>query len=351
MKYAQQHNHIPAAAGRTLPQDEACMFRVPRGYRVLRAAAIAILLCATLTACVLMSGCAPSDQGKEQKRAYETELIDPLTLKVLVSSDYPPFTDGGTEEMWGYDIAVAQELANRLGLALDLQPSSRDTIVEKLACEPSATASEEEKPDPEGDIALAALAITGERDEKVDFSSWYYVGNQAVITLKEAKKSSAALSSSAHTSAETTLPRFVRPSTAQKTEKEKEPVTFESTNEFDPETTRIAVVKGGTCTQTARELTSEKLVVEYSTARKCLQALQAKEVQAVVLDLPVASYLLDHEFSDMRIIERIMTGEAYGIALPTESINLKDAINEALADMEEDGTLARLQEEYLKESY
>lgn len=76
------------------------------------------------------------------------------------------------------------------GLALELVPTSRDTIIETLACEPSATASEEEKPDPEGDIALAALAITGERDEKVDFSSWYYVGNQAVVTMKEAEQPS-----------------------------------------------------------------------------------------------------------------------------------------------------------------
>lgn len=214
-----------------------------------------------------------------------------------------------------------------------------------MACEPSATASEEEKPDPEGDVALAALAITEERDEKVDFSSWYYVGNQAVITMKEAEQPSSA--SSARASTDTALPRFVKPSTAQTTGKEKAPVTFENTAEFDPETTRIAVVKGSTCMQTARELTNEKLIIEYSTARKCLQALKAKEVQAVVLDLPVAEYLLAHEFSDMRIIERIMTGEAYGIALPTESINLKDAVNEALAAMEEDGTLTRLQEEYI----
>lgn len=296
-----------------------------------------------------MSGCAQSDQGKEQTHAYESELMDKGTLKVLVSSEYPPFSDGGAEAMWGYDITVAEELANRLGLALQLVPTSRDTIIETLACEPSATASEEEKPDPEGDIALAALAITGERDEKVDFSSWYYVGNQAVVTMKEAEQPSSA--SSARASTDTALPRFVKPSTAQTTGKEKAPVTFENTAEFDPETTRIAVVKGSTCMQTARELTNEKLIIEYSTARKCLQALKAKEVQAVVLDLPVAEYLIDHEFSDMRIIERIMTGEAYGIALPTESINLKDAVNEALAAMEEDGALTRLQEEYIGNSY
>ena len=336
MKHVQQHRHISATVSGSLSQNGVQALKAPQGYRVLRTVAFAAFLCAALIACVLMSGCAQSDQGREQARAYESELMDKGTLKVL-------------EAMWGYDIAVAEELANRLGLALELVPTSRDTIIETLACEPSATASEEEKPDPEGDIALAALAITGERDEKVDFSSWYYVGNQAVVTMKEAEQPSSA--SSARASTDTALPRFVKPSTAQTTGKEKAPVTFENTAEFDPEITRIAVVKGSTCMQTARELTNEKLIIEYSTARKCLQALKAKEVQAVVLDLPVAEYLIDHEFSDMRIIERIMTGEAYGIALPTESINLKDAVNEALAAMEEDGTLTRLQEEYIGSSY
>ena len=349
MKHVQQHRHIFATVSGSLPQNGAHETETSRGHRVLQTVAFAALLCAALIACALMSGCAQNDQGEEQKRAYETELMDKSTLKVLVSSDYPPFNDGGAEAMWGYDIAIAEELASRLGLALELVPTSRDTVIETLACEPSATASEEEKPDPKGDIAVAALAITGERDEKIDFSSWYYVGNQAVITMKEAEQPSSA--SSANASTETALPRFVKPSAAQTAEKEKAPTTFESTIDFDPETTRIAVVKGSTCMQTAREFTNEKLIIEYSTARKCLQALQAKEVQAVVLDLPVAEYLLDHEFSDMRIVERIMTGEAYGIALPTESINLKDAINETLAAMEEDGTLARLQEEYLGSSY
>lgn len=348
MKHDQQHRHISATVSGLLSQNGVQALTAPQRYRVLRTVAFAVLLCAALVACALMSGCAQSDQGKEQTHAYESELMDKGTLKVLVSSEYPPFSDGGAEAMWGYDIAVAEELANRFGLALQLVPTSRDTIIETLACEPSATASEEEKPDPEGDIALAALAITGERDEKVDFSSWYYVGNQAVVTMKEAEQPSFA---SSRASTDTALPRFVKPSTAQTTGKEKAPVTFENTAEFDPETTRIAVVKGSTCMQTARELTNEKLIIEYSTARKCLQALKAKEVQAVVLDLPVAEYLIDHEFSDMRIIERIMTGEAYGIALPTESINLKDAVNEALAAMEEDGTLTRLQEEYIGNSY
>lgn len=267
------------------------------------------LFLASLLVCFCLSGCAQEQQEERPNLEYKTELMDEGTLKVLTALDYPPFDAGSTEEPWGYDIAVAQEIANRLDLALEFVSVPRTDIVSTLACEPSPTAEEGEQVAPQGDIALAALAITAQRDDKVDFSSWYYVGNQAVVTLDGA---------------------------------------YQSTTELDHKKTRIAVVKGSTCLDTARSLTDDKLVVEYSSARKCLEALQAKEVQAVVLDLPVATYLLENEFTRMRIIERIMTGEAYGIAIPTQSSHLKDAINDALQEMEEDGTLERLEDEYVK---
>lgn len=275
-------------------------------------AAVFVVLCVALLTCLLLSACSEESSEKQPQLEYKTELMQEDTLKVLVSLDYPPFSDGTLEDAWGYDVAVSQELADRLGLTLELVPVSRESIIQVLACEPASTVSEEEPPDQQGDVAIAALAITEERDEKVDFSSWYYVGNQAVVTLDGA---------------------------------------YQSTTEFDAKKTRVAVVKGSTCLETAQALTDEKLIVEYSTARRCLQALQAKEVQAVVLDLPVASYLIEDEFKGMRILERIMTGEAYGVAVPIQSIHLKDAVNKALEEMEEDGTLERLEDEYVKQSY
>lgn len=273
------------------------------GLGAIIASFVAVLVCSCL------SGCAQEQEESQPDLEYKTELMDEDALKVLTALDYPPFEAGSVEEPWGYDVAVAQEIADRLGLTLELVPVPRTDIVSILACEPSSATSEEEQIVPQGDIALAALAITAQRDDKVDFSSWYYVGDQAVIALDG---------------------------------------VHQSTTEFDREKTRIAVVKGSTCLDTARSLTSEKLVVEYSSARKCLEALQAKEVQAAVLDLPVATYLLEDEFTGMRIIEQIMTGEAYGIAVPTQSGHLKDAINDVLQEMEEDGTLERLEDQYMR---
>lgn len=277
-------------------------------------ASVALLCLLAVFACVLLSGCAQQQEQAQKEPEYKAELLDTNTLKVLIAPDYAPFSAGSGNDVWGYDIAVAQEIANRLGLSLEFVEGQRSALISTLACEPvaqlgSSGTVEPEEPEPCADIALGAFAITPERDEKVDFSSWYYVGDQAVVTRKG---------------------------------------VYEGTSQFDRAKTRIAVVKGSTCLETAKTFTDEKLIAEYSTAQKCMEALQAKEVQAVVLDLPVARHLIAHGFSDMRILEYVMTGEAYGIALPTESSHLKDAINEVIADMEEDGTLDRLASDYLK---
>lgn len=269
--------------------------------------------------------CACSQQPSEQVQAepeYKNELIQKDTLKVLIAPDYPPFASGSGPEVWGYDIAVAQEIANRMSLQVEFVEAPREKLLSVLTCEPepisstssastlepAESAEDPSEPEPQADIAIGALAITPERDDKVDFSSWYCVGDQAVVALKGA---------------------------------------YDSTTDIDREKSRIAVVKGSTCFDTAKSLTNEKLVVEYSTAQKCLEALQAKEVQAVVLDLPVANFLIKNFFSDMRILEYVMTGEEYGIAVPSEAQHLKDAINEVIEEMDADGTLDRFASEYL----
>ena len=292
-----------------------------------RAKLALVLLCASLAA-GLFVGCAQQQDTVQKEPEYKAELIQGDTLKVLIAPDYPPFAAGSGADVWGYDIAVAQEIASRMELQLEFVEAPRAKLLSVLTCEPepaaatssttavststststSTTTQEPKEPEPQADIAIGALAITPERDDKVDFSSWYCVGDQAVVTLKSA---------------------------------------YDSTVDFDSAKTRIAVVKGSTCLDTAKSLTGEKLVAEYSTAQKCLEALQAKEVQAVVLDLPVARYLINHGFSNATILEYFMTGEAYGIAIPSNASHLKDAINDVIAEMEEDGTFDRLAAEYL----
>ena len=56
--------------------------------------------------------------------------------------------------------------------------------------------------------------------------------------------------------------------------------------------------------------------------------------------------MIENGYSDCEILETVATGEQYGIALNKDNRALTDAINEVLAEIEEDGTLEALQDQY-----
>ena len=63
----------------------------------------------------------------------------------------------------------------------------------------------------------------------------------------------------------------------------------------------------------------------------------------LVTDLPVSAYQIKNSFTDLQIIEEIPTGEQYGIAVSKDNPGLTAAINEALAAMVDDGSMAKIQ--------
>ena len=77
-----------------------------------------------------------------------------------------------------------------------------------------------------------------------------------------------------------------------------------------------------------------------------LAALRTGKIKAVIYDEPAAAYNIAHEYDDCTILEVIPTGEQYGIIVNTDNVALAEAINNALAEMQADGTIAKLQEEW-----
>ena len=70
-----------------------------------------------------------------------------------------------------------------------------------------------------------------------------------------------------------------------------------------------------------------------------LTGVQTGLYAAMVVDLPVASYMLTQSFSDLQVIKEIPTGEQYGIAVSKDQPALTEALNKALADLDSDGTM------------
>ncbi len=70
------------------------------------------------------------------------------------------------------------------------------------------------------------------------------------------------------------------------------------------------------------------------------------QVDAAIIDQPVAADAVEKQ-GGVEVATEIPTNELYGIALSKENPELLDAVNGALAELKEDGTIQGLYEEYL----
>ncbi|MCP4543901.1 MAG: amino acid ABC transporter substrate-binding protein [Chloroflexi bacterium] len=85
-------------------------------------------------------------------------------------------------------------------------------------------------------------------------------------------------------------------------------------------------------------------IVHYETAAEALAAVAARDVDAALVDY--VSALM--EGSGLTIVEQSVVEELYAVGVHRRSRYLLRAINDALADMEKDGTMDALVAEWLK---
>lgn len=123
----------------------------------------------------LFAGCAVSDAGPG-KNPYNLKTVKEGYLTVLTSPDYAPYEfyaldEEGNPTLAGFDMELAQYIADYLGLTLEVVPMDFDGITEEMG-----TGS--------ADLALSGLSPKPDRLLKMDFSDIYYGGKQAFVTVK-----------------------------------------------------------------------------------------------------------------------------------------------------------------------
>ena len=211
--------------------------------------------------------------------------------KIIVASDLanPPFDymDGSTAV--GFEVDLMDAVAAKMGLTCEYLPAMKfDSIIPLI------------KQGGKADVSIAAVTITDERMESVDFSEPYLDSNQAIVVAKGSSE------------------------------------TEETLNDASKQ----VVCQGGT---TGDEWIGENLPdavrVPVDDVTAALTGVQTGLYQAMVVDLPVASYMLSQSFSDLEIVKEIPTGEQYGIAVSKDNPELTQAVNKALEDMKSDGTM------------
>ncbi len=92
------------------------------------------------------------------------------TLIVGTEAGFPPFEmyNTTTGEYYGFDIDIAQLIADDLGVTLVIEDMAFDTLV--AACKAGTV-----------DMLAAALYITAERAKELAFSLPYFIGNEVMV--------------------------------------------------------------------------------------------------------------------------------------------------------------------------
>ena len=233
----------------------------------------------------------------ENTEATEEGTEEKPVLKMGVSADFPPFesfdVDGTT--IIGYDVDMMAEIADRLGMELEVKDMNFDTVV---------TAVQGGKLD----VGATGITITPERLESVNFSEPYFSATQSILVPKDSAITGMA--------------------------------------DLAEGEAKAGVQLGTTGDIMASEVMGER-VRQYEKFGDALAALMAGKIECMILDTGVAEAYA--AANDLVVAGEFTTGdevEQYGIAVAKENTELLDKINAELAEMKEEGFFDELNTKY-----
>ena len=263
------------------------------------------------------TGGAAATGGAEACAPESLQLVNDGKLTIGTDNPaFPPWFDGGTPEGsdWeindpstgeGFESAVAYAVAEKLGFAKD---DVQWTVV---------PFNNSFRPGPKDfDFDINQISVTDERDMAVDFSDSYYDVNQALVALNGTPLADA---SSLDDLKDAQLGAQVG-------------------------TTSLAYIED--------EIQPDKDPRVYDTSNDVVAALNGKQIDGIVVDLPTAFFLVGaEEVKDGTVVGQFPStgGQEHFGMLFEEGNPLRDCVNEALGELKDDGTLEQIQQQWLSE--
>ncbi len=223
-------------------------------------------------------------------------------LVVGTSLDYPPFSTYDADfRPTGFDIALMSKIAEKMKVQVEFKDMAFEGLPGALNVG-------------QVDAAIGAISITPDREQVLDFSHPYMVSADAVLARSDAG--------------------------------------FQPVRTVDDLASyRIGVEKGSvyekwifnSLVQTNKM--SADHFMRYTLLDQALKDLREGRLDVVLLDLLPAQKAAAE--GDLKIIGQEMDRQAYGIAVKFASAGLQNALNDALSQLQNDGTVAALAKQYL----
>jgi polar amino acid transport system substrate-binding protein len=286
---------------------------------VKRLAVLPILVLALLAAgCGGDGAAAPTTTEAASCDKADLQLV--TAGKLTIGTDNPafgPWFGGGTPKgsTWefndpstgeGFESAVAYAVADKLGFT---KPEVAWVVV---------PFNNSFKPGPKKfDFDINQVSVTSDRDRAVDFSDSYYDVNQALVALKGTPIANA--------KAQADLKSYRLGS-------------------------QIGTTSLGYINDTIQP---DKDTRVYDTSNDAVAALNAKQIDGLVVDLPTAFFLVGaEEVKNGTVVGQFPSAggeqEHFGMVF-ADGNALRDCVNGALTELKNEGTLEQIQQEWLSE--
>ncbi|MFF1294598.1 MULTISPECIES: ABC transporter substrate-binding protein [unclassified Streptomyces] len=288
------------------------MHLAPRALR--RAAAAAtIALLATAVGCAPQpeedSAAKPSGSSTGTtcaKGKLATETSGKLTIATDEPAYEPWFKDDKPANGKGFESAVAYAVAEQLGY--DMSAVVWQSVPFNKAFAPGEKTL---------DFDINQVSISAERKKAVDFSSGYYDVRQAVIALKGTKAAKA-------------------------------------TSIADLKGLKLGAQVGTTSLNYIEDVVKPtRQAAAYAKNDQAKSALKNGQVDAIVVDLPTAFYITAAEVTDAEIVGQFEnqggTPEQFGLVLDKGSA-LTSCVTDAVDTLRENGTLAKIEQQWLSDA-
>ena len=236
-----------------------------------------------------------SSETETEAAETEVETVTEGKLTVATSPDFAPYEfyaigEDGTPQLAGFDMALAQYVADYLGLELEVITVDFDGVLSELQTKSV-------------DLGMAGLSPDPKRDAIMDFSDIYYTGGQSLVTVKA--------------NAETYN-------------------SFEAIN--NPDVT-VGAQTGSIQLDLANTNTPDADIISLPKVTDIISELLAGKLDAAYIETVVAqSY--QKNYPDLEIVMDVpydQQGSSIGVSKGNEA--LLAAVNEAIAAALEDGSM------------
>ena len=237
---------------------------------------------------------------------FAGSLIEEGKLIMVTNASFPPYemTDDDNNVI-GIDPDIAQVIADKLGLEL---------VIDNIDFDAALLAVQEGR----ADVMLAGMSYSEERDLVMDFSDTYATGYQVIIVREDDDRIAGGNDDLMLVDAEGNVIEDVQ----------------------------IGVQRGTTGELYCQDSYGVDKVTSLDNGSVAVQALLNGQVDCVVIDIGPAEEYVEAN-PGLKIVEGAYTIEDYCVGVSEGNTALLEAVNKALNEMIDDGTVDEIMNQYI----